>query len=236
MRKAFLCRIPFPLIHCDTELEFDEVYEFRDRYAKEWNIDLISETCPPIEETDSHLPHDARVAARKTLGLKQITERLELQGTITGIRRDEEATRAKERVFSPRGGNAGWNVKQQPPELWDYYMLNPLPGGSLRIHPLLAWSERDIWQYIKRENIPLVSLYFAKRYGEFEGKDFGGEMMRFRSIGEKGITWPVKSNAANIDEVIAELKATNQSERAGRPMGADQDAASFEKLREAGYM
>lgn len=240
MRKAFFGRVPFPLIHCDTGLEFDEVYEFQDRYCKEWGIDLISEACPPIEETDPNLPHDARIAARKTLGLQQIATRMDLKGIIAGIRRDEEATRAKERVFSPRAkpgsGDVNWNVKKQPPELWNYYMQRPPAGGSLRIHPLLGWSERDIWQYIKREHIPIVSFYFAKPYTNFEGKDFGGEMMRFRSIGEKGITWPVASSATTIDEIISELHATNQPERAGRPMGADQDAASFEKLRRAGYM
>lgn len=236
MRKAFFGRVPFPLIHCDTELEFDEVYDFRDRYAAEWNINLISEICPPLEATDPNLPPDTRVAARKTLGLKNIHERLGLRGVITGIRRDEEATRAKERIFSPRSDDASWDVQHQPPELWDYFMLTPPPSGSLRIHPLLCWSERDIWNYIKRENIPLVSLYFAKPYGKLENRDFGGEMMRFRSIGERGITWPTPSTAATIDEVIAELKATIEPERSGRPMGGDTDSASFEKLRAAGYM
>lgn len=236
MRKAFLGRVPFTMIHCDTELEFDEVYAFRDQYRAEWSIDLISEICPPIEQTDPNLPHDTRIAARKTLGLKAIGERLELKGIITGIRRDEEATRAKERVFSPRGGSADWDVKRQPPELWNYYNTFIPDGGTLRIHPLLAWSERDIWKYIKRENIPLVPLYYARKYNDLEGKDFSGQMMRFRSIGEKGITWPVPSTAATVDDIIQELEETNQPERAGRPMGADQDAASFEKLRRAGYM
>src|SRR5271154_3074647 len=102
-RKAFFGRVPFPLIHCDTGLEMDEVYAFRDRYAKEWEIDLISHPCPPIEATDATLPQAARVASRKTLGLKEVTEKHGFTGIIAGIRRDEEATRAKERVFSPRG-------------------------------------------------------------------------------------------------------------------------------------
>jgi sulfate adenylyltransferase subunit 2 len=158
------------------------------------------------------------------------------QGIITGIRRDEEATRAKERVFSPRSEASNWNIKNQPPELWQYYTTTIPEGGSVRIHPLLSWSERDIWAYIKQEQIPLVSLYFAKPYHAFEGRDFNGKMMRFRSIGERGITWPVLSNACTIDEIINELATTNTPERGGRPMGADQDESSFERLRAAGYM
>ncbi len=235
-RKAFLGRVPFPVIHCDTELEFDVVYQFRDRYVREWQLQLISERCPSIEHTDASLPEAARVGARKTLGLKQVMLRENFQGIITGIRRDEEATRAKERVFSPRSEASNWNIKEQPPELWQYYNTHIPEGGSVRIHPLLSWSERDIWAYIKREKIPIVPLYFATPYDVFEGQDFAGQMMRFRSIGERGITWPVPSNARTIDEIIDELATTNTPERGGRPMGADQDESSFERLRRAGYM
>lgn len=235
-RKAFFGQVPFPLIHCDTELEMEEVYAFRDRYAKEWNINLLSPICPPIEQTDESLPHAARVASRKTLGLKKVIEEGGFTGIIAGIRRDEEATRAKERVFSPRGETGQWDVKEQPPEFWDQYKTDYAPGTSIRIHPLLHWTELDIWRYIKRENIPVVPLYYAKMYNIFEGRDFGGAMMRFRSLGEKGITWPVVSNATTIDAIIAELETTKVSERSGRPMGADEDESSFERLRADGYM
>lgn len=235
-RKAFFGRVPFPLIHCDTGLEMDEVYAFRDTYAKEWGINLISHPCPPIEETDASLPHAARVASRKTLGLKQVIEQYGFTGIIAGIRRDEEGTRSKERYFSPRGQEGNWDVKDQPPEFWDQFKTDFAPGTSLRIHPLLHWSELDIWQYIKLENIPIVPLYFARAWHDCFGKDFGGKIMRFRSLGEKGITFPVESTAANIDEIIAELRITKVPERAGRPMGADEDESSFERLREAGYM
>lgn len=235
-RKAFFGKVPFPLIHCDTELEMDEVYAFRDRYAKEWGIDLVSHICPPIEATDATLPHAARVAARKTLGLKEVTEKLGLVGIIAGIRRDEEATRAKERVFSPRGQEGQWDVKEQPPEFWDQFKTEFAPGTSIRIHPLLHWTELDIWQYIQRENIPIVPLYYAREYRELEGRDFGGKKMRFRSLGEKGITWPIESDADTLDAIIAELKVTKVSERSGRPMGADEDESSFERLRADGYM
>ncbi len=235
-RKAFFGKIPFPLIHCDTELEMPEVYAFRDQYTKEWEVNLLSPICPPIEATDITLPHAARVASRKTLGLKKVIEEHSFVGIVAGIRRDEEATRAKERVFSPRGVEGGWDVKEQPPEFWDQYKTEFAPGTSIRIHPLLHWTELDIWLYIQRENIPIVPLYYAKKYGQFEGRDFGGKMMRFRSLGEKGITWPVESNADTIEKIIAELRVTKTSERSGRPMSADEDESSFERLRADGYM
>lgn len=235
-RKAFFGQIPFPLIHCDTELEMDEVYAFRDRYAKEWGVNLISHLCPPIEATDPTLPHAARVAARKTLGLKEVIEKNGFVGVVAGIRRDEEATRAKERVFSPRGQEGGWDVKEQPPEFWDQFKTDFAPGTSLRIHPLLHWTELDIWEYIKRENIAIVPLYYAKPYHVLEGRNLGGKIMRFRSLGEKGITWPIESGAVTLDEIIEELKTTKVSERSGRPMGADEDESSFERLRADGYM
>lgn len=235
-RKAFFGTVPFPVIHCDTALEFEEVYAFRDRYKKEWGLHLISYPCPPIEKTDASLPAGARVAARKTLGLQEALQQHGFKGIITGIRRDEEATRAKERIFSPRSGASQWNIREQPPELWECYSAHIPENGSLRIHPLLNWSERDVWTYIKREQIPVVPLYFSKPYDLFEGRDFRGAMMRFRSIGERGITWPIASQAHTIDEILAELQTTNLSERAGRPMGADEDESSFERLRTAGYM
>ena len=235
-RKAFFGQVPFPLIHCDTELEMDEVYAFRDRYSKEWGVNLLSHLCPPVEATDATLPHAARVASRKTLGLKEVVEKYGFSGIIAGIRRDEEATRAKERVFSPRGQEGNWDIKDQPPEFWDQFKTDFAPGTSLRIHPLLHWTELDIWNYIKREDIAIVPLYYARTYNELEGRDFGGKSMRFRSLGEKGITWPIESTAATLDEIIAELRVTKVSERSGRPMGADEDESSFERLRADGYM
>ena len=235
-RKAFFGQVPFPLIHCDTELEMDEVYAFRDRYSKEWGVNLIRHTCPPLEDTDVTLPHAARIASRKTLGLKEVVDKFGFVGIIAGIRRDEEATRAKERVFSPRGQEGHWDVKEQPPEFWDQFKTDYAPGTSLRIHPLLHWTELDIWLYIQREHIPIVPLYYAKKYDVLEGRDLGGKMMRFRSLGEKGITWPIESKADSIDSIIAELRVTKVSERSGRPMGADEDESSFERLRADGYM
>jgi len=227
-RKAFFGHVKFPLVHCDTGLEFDEVYAFRDRYAKEWGAELIVQACPPLEKTDASLPDAARVGARKTLGLQEVMKKHGFTGVIAGIRRDEEPTRAKERIFSPRDTQGQWQVREQPPEFWNQYNTSIPEGGSLRIHPLLNWSECDIWRYIQRENIPIVSLYFAKLYD--------GKMMRFRSIGERGITFPVESSAADIAAIIEELQLVKTAERSGRPMGANEDESSFERLRAAGYM
>jgi sulfate adenylyltransferase subunit 2 len=213
-RKAFFGHVPFPLIHCDTGLEMEEVYAYRDQYVR----------------------NDARVAARKTGGLKQAIAKHGFEAIIAGIRRDEEGTRAKERYFSPRNADAQWDVKNQPPEFWNQFATSFPPGTHVRVHPLLHWTELDIWQYIERENIPVVPLYFAREYGEFFGQNYGGKMMRFRSLGEKGITFPLPSTASNISEIIAELKVTKTPERAGRPMGADKDESSFERLRADGYM
>jgi len=235
-RKSFFGHVPFPLIHCDTGLEMDEVYAFRDVYVKEWGVNLISHICPPLEATDATLPPAARVAARKTLALKEVALKYGFTGIIVGIRRDEEATRAKERVFSPRGQEGGWDVKDQPPEFWDQFKTDFAPGTSIRIHPLLHWTELDIWHYIRRENIAVVPLYFARTYHQLDGREFGGKLMRFRSLGEKGITWPIESSAATLDAIIEELKVTKVSERSGRPMGADEDESSFERLRADGYM
>jgi sulfate adenylyltransferase subunit 2 len=207
----------------DTGNEFDEVYAFRDKYVKEWGLSYINGECPPIEETDPSLPPKSRAAARKTLGLKRILEQYQFKGILLGIRRDEQAIRSKERVFSPRHATGEWNFKDQPLEFWDQYRTELSPNMHMRIHPLLDWTELDIWQYIKRENIPVVPLYFASNG------------LRYRSLGEKDITHPIQSDAATIDEIIAELKVTKQPDRAGRAMDHEQEDA-FEKLRSSGYM
>jgi len=222
-RKAFFGRVPFPVMHVDTGKKFAEMYAFRERYSREWGLNLILEQCPPIDAVDPTLPPAARSAARKTEGLKLALAKHQFDGLIAGIRRDEEATRAKERFFSPRGNSGGWNVKDQPPELWDQYNTTVPEGAHLRIHPILQWTEVDIWAYTKRENIPAISLYFAKN-----GK-------RYRSLGDEDITNPVPSTASTIDEILAELSETRTPERAGRAMDHESEDA-FERLRTAGYL
>ena len=222
-RKAFLGRVPFPVIQLDTEQELDEVYQFRDERVADWELNLHVELCPPEEQMDPTLPPASRAAARKTMGLRTLLERDRYRGIIAGIRRDEQSTRAKERVFSPRSLDGSWDFRDQPPEFWDQYKTDFPDGTHVRIHPLLHWTEVDIWRYTKRENIPIVSLYLSR-----DGK-------RYRSLGEKNITFPIDSDAATIDDIIAELEATRTPERAGRAMDHESEDA-FERLRSSGYM
>ena len=222
-KKAFFGHVPFPLVHVDTGNKFPEMYAFRDRYAAEWGIELIVGDCPPLEEMDQDLPPATRRAQRKTRGLKDLIEREGFDGICAGIRRDEEGTRAKERVFSPRSVDAAWDVRDQPPELWGQYNTDFPPGTHVRVHPILHWSELDIWRYIAREGIPVVDLYFAR-----DGK-------RYRSLGDQDITHPVTSEAATIEAIIAELEQTHVAERSGRAMDHEAED-SFERLRTEGYM
>ena len=222
-RKAFFGHVPFPLLFCDTGKKFPEMYAFQKRYAAEWGVELVVEDCPPIEEIDPTLPPASRSAARKTEALKRLVARRGLDAAIAGIRRDEEGTRGKERVFSPRGADAEWNFRDQPPEFWDQYKTEFPPGTHIRVHPILEWTEIDIWRYIRREGIPVVALYFARN-----GK-------RYRSLGDRDITFPVDSDAASVDEIVAELERTRIAERSGRAMDHESEDA-FERLRSAGYM
>ncbi len=222
-RKAFFGHVPFPAVHIDTEKKLPEMYAFRDHYAKEWNLRFVSGTCPPIEDMDPSLPPAARSAARKTAGLKAMVREKGYDGLIVGIRRDEEGTRAKERIFSARDSKGGWDVRGQKPEFWDQFNTEFPPGAHIRVHPLLHWTEIDIWRYIERENIPVVDLYFSK----------GGK--RYRSLGDADITFPVESHAANVAEIIAELEHTKVAERSGRAMDHEAED-SFERLRADGYL
>ncbi len=221
--KAFLGKIPFPLVHVDTGKKFNEMYSFRDEFVKKWKLNLIKGTCPPLEEIDASLPPAARSAARKTEGLKEILKNRKFKGIIAGIRRDEQSTRAKERIFSPRDESGSWNVKNQPPEFWDQSNFNYPESVHVRVHPLLEWTELDIWEYIHFEKIPVVDLYFSKN-----GK-------RYRSLGDKDITFPVKSSAKTTEDIIEELKVSKISERSGRAMDHEEENV-FERLRTKGYM
>jgi len=223
VRKAFLGEVPFPLVLLDTGMEFPEVYEFLDRLVEQWKLPVLSEQCPPESSVDQTLPPAARHAARKTAGLRALLLREGYRGLILGIRRDEQAIRAKERIFSPRNADGSWDARTQPPELWEYFPYEVPDGAHVRIHPLLHWTELDIWRYTRREKIPYVPLYLARNG------------MRYRSLGESNITVPVPSTADTLDAVIEELRTTRLPERAGRTMDRESEDA-FERLRASGYM
>ena len=224
-RKAFFGQVPFPLIHIDTSYKIPEMIAFRDRVAKDWKLNLIVGQNKEALAAGMN-PGLGRVTccgALKTEALKAVIDAHGFNGVIAGIRRDEEGTRSKERVFSPRGQNAQWDFRDQPPEFWDQFKTDFAPGTHVRIHPLLHWTELDIWRYIRRENIPVVDLYFAK-----DGK-------RYRSLGCAPCTTPIASSAATVDEIILELETTRVSERSGRAQDKEAEDA-FERLRAEGYM
>ncbi|OXU15251.1 sulfate adenylyltransferase subunit CysD [Sedimentisphaera salicampi] len=225
VRKAFFGKIPFPIMHIDTSYKFQEIYDFRNKYAEKWDLDLkVAKNEKALAEGMG--PDKGKFECcnqLKTLALKNAIADYQFKALLLGIRRDEHGIRAKERVFSPRDQDFEWDYKNQPPELWDQYKTKAAQEEHLRVHPLLGWREVDIWEYVKRENIPVPSLYFAKN-----GK-------RYRSIGCETCCGPVDSNAETIDDIIAELKSTKVSERSGRAQDKEDDYM-MQKLRTLGYM
>ena len=224
-RKAFFGKIPFPVIHIDTSYKFPKMYKFRDRYAKEWGLKLI------IGRNEKAIkagmcPEKGRLGcctALKTEALKLTIAKHGFKALLLGIRRDEHGIRAKERFFSPRNQEFKWDYKNQPPELWDQYKTKVETEEHIRVHPLLHWTELNVWQYVKREKIPITTMYFAK----------GGK--RFRSLGCVPCCKPIKSNASNVDEIVEELKKTKIAERSGRAQDKE-TAYMMQKLRSLGYM
>lgn len=228
-RKAFFGHVPFPLVHVDTTYKIPSMIDYRDRVCREWNLELIvGKNEEALKAGDTYpLGRATRVECCGRLkkdALKAVLDHHAFNGVIVGVRRDEEPTRAKERYFSPRDKNMEWNVEDQPPELWDQFNTDFAPGAHIRIHPLLHWTELNIWEYIERESIPIIPLYFANEKGE-----------RYRSIGCFPCTFPIKSDARTVPEIIAELRQTRTPERAGRAQDKESEDA-FEKLRRDGYM
>jgi len=225
IRRAFFGKIPFPILHIDTIYKFKEIYDFRDKYTKEWNLKLI---IARNEDAISNGVGPDRGKFRccnelKTVALKKAIAKHGFRALYLGIRRDEHGIRAKERFFSPRDEDFEWDYKHQPPELWDQYKTKAAEEEHIRVHPLLGWREIDVWEYVKRENIPVTGLYFAEN-----GK-------RFRSIGCETCCRPVDSDADTIVKVIEELNTTKISERSGRAQDKE-NAYTMQKLRSLGYM
>lgn len=251
-RKAFFDHVPFPLVHIDTNYKIPEMIEYRDRLAKEWKLNMVygqNEDALKNKQTFPDGNADRLTCCRhlKTEALKHTLEgswkryRLNHQsgeyevdkntepytGVIVGARSDEEGSRSKERYFSPRDQENLWDVGDQPPEFWNQFKTDFAPGTHLRIHPLLDWTELNIWEYIQRENIPTVSLYYDK-----------GEGKRYRSLGCWPCTFPIQSKSKNAGEIIEELssgKLKNIAERSGRAQDKD-DGGGLETLRRDGYM
>jgi sulfate adenylyltransferase subunit 2 len=251
-RKAFFGHVPFPLIHIDTTFKIPEMIAYRDRLAAEWGLNLIYGQNQAALSDGKTFPAGAvdRITCcrlLKTEALKRTlsgewpryrynhaTRRYEVDkntepftGVIVGVRADEEGSRSKERYFSARSEVGRWDVGDQAPEFWNQYKTDFAPGTHVRIHPLLDWTELDIWEYIEREQIPTVSLYYDHGTGK-----------RYRSLGCGPCTAPVESTAKDVAEIIVELKTgkfANVAERSGRAQDKD-DGGGLEKLRRDGYM
>ena len=254
-RKAFYpSPPPFPLLHVDTRWKFQEMYQFRDYMAKKAGMELIVHTNPEgIERDISPLVHGSALHTdiMKTDGLKQALDKYGFDAAFGGARRDEEKSRAKERVFSFRTENHRWDPKNQRPELWNLYNGHKKPKQSMRVFPISNWTELDIWQYIYRENIPIVPLYFAEprpvierdgmlmmvddeRLKLMPDESVAIKNIRFRTLGCYPLTGAIESQADSLEAIILELLQARTSERQGRAIDND-SAASMEKKKQEGY-
>ena len=254
-RKAFYpAPPPFPLLHIDTRWKFQEMYLFRDFMARESGMDLLVHTKPDaIEKNINPFDHGSALHTdiTKTEGLKQALDHYKFDVVFGGARRDEEKSRAKERVFSFRTSTHRWDPKNQRPELWNLYNTRKSPDESIRVFPLSNWTELDIWQYIYQENIPMVPLYFAKprpvvvrpemimmvddeRCRLLPGEEVQIRKVRFRTLGCYPLTGAVESEAETLEDVLLEIIHARQSERQGRKIDTD-SAGSMEKKKQEGY-
>ena len=251
-RKAFLGHVPFPLVHIDTHYKIPEMIEYRDRLTRQWRLDMIYGVNEQALQARQAFPdgNADRLTCCRLLKTEALKHTLDGQwpryrfshaadcyevdkntepftGVIVGLRADEEGSRSKERCFSARDRQSEWDIAEQPPEFWNQYKTDFAPGTHVRIHPLLDWTELNVWEYIDRENIPTVSLY----YNQGDGK-------RYRSLGCWPCTFPIASQAGNPKEIIEELRSgqlSNIAERSGRAQDAE-DGGSLETLRREGYM
>ena len=254
-RKAFFpSKLPFPLLHVDTTWKFQAMYEFRARMVKEADAELLVYQNPECVRLGIN-PFDHGSSTHtdmwKTEGLKQALDKWGFDAAFGGARRDEEKSRAKERVFSIRSEQHRWDPKQQRPELWHLYNVRRTKGESIRVFPLSNWTELDIWQYIYLEQIPIVPLYFAEKRPVVErdgtlimvdddrmrlhpGEKPMMKSVRFRTLGCYPLTGAVESEASTLTQIIQEMLLTTTSERQGRVIDHD-SAGSMEKKKQEGY-
>jgi sulfate adenylyltransferase subunit 2 len=244
-RKAFFGHVPFPLVHIDTSYKIPSMIAYRDKLAREWKLQMVvGQNREALADGMNHTRgRMICCGALKTEALKHTLDgtwpRMRLgpdgeyheeqggepfTGVIVGARADEEGSRSKERYFSPRDQNSDWAIADQPPELWNQFKTDFAPGTHVRIHPLLDWTETNIWEYIERERVPIIDLYFDKGTGR-----------RYRSLGCEPCTGSVRSTACTPEQIITELRRTNIPERAGRAQDQE-DTYAMEKLRREGYM
>ena len=253
--KAFAPgKVPFPLMHIDSKWKFNEMIEFRDQYAKDHGWDLIVEyNKEAFEQGVGPFTHGSKVHTdlMKTQALLAALKKHKFDAAFGGARRDEEKSRAKERIYSFRDQYQQWDPKNQRPELWDIYNARVNKGESIRVFPLSNWTELDIWQYIRLENIPIVPLYFAKerpivdqdgsmimvddeRMPKEIADQAENKMVRFRTLGCYPLTGAIESDATTIEDIVAEMMTTTKSERSTRVIDFDQEASMEQKKRE-GY-
>ena len=254
-QKAFYpSKLPFPLMHVDTTWKFREMISFRDEMARKLGAKLIVHINQDgIDRGIGPFTHGSAVHTdvMKTESLKQALDKYKFDVAFGGARRDEEKSRAKERIFSFRTSDHRWDPKNQRPELWKLYNTRKAPGESIRVFPLSNWTELDIWQYIHLEKIPIVPLYFSAKRPVVErngtlimvddarmplepGEEPMMKMVRFRTLGCYPLTGAIESEAANLTEIIQEMLLTTTSERQGRVIDHDQ-SASMEKKKQEGY-
>ncbi|MDV8067300.1 sulfate adenylyltransferase subunit CysD [Rhodococcus sp. IEGM 1366] len=254
-RKAFYpSKLPFPLLHVDTTWKFREMYGLRDETAAAPDLDLLVYKNPEcVEKGINPFTHGSAVHTDmwKTEGLKQALDHYKFDAAFGGARRDEEKSRAKERIFSIRSAAHRWDPKQQRPELWRMYNVRKSPGESLRVFPLSNWTELDVWEYVRQEQIPIVPLYFAAKRPVVErdgalimvdddrmpllpGETPELKSVRFRTLGCYPLTGAVESTATTLTDIIQEMLLTTTSERQGRVIDHD-SSASMEKKKQEGY-
>jgi sulfate adenylyltransferase subunit 2 len=254
MKAFYPAKPPFPLLHVDTTFKFREMIKFRDDTAERLGLELIVHTNPDgLAANINPFTHGSSryTDIMKTVALKQALNAGKYDAAIGGARRDEEKSRAKERVFSHRSGDHVWDPKNQRPELWSLFNTRINPGENMRVFPLSNWTETDIWAYIYLENIPMSELYLAKerpvvqrdgqlfmldddRFPLEEGEQPEMRSIRFRTLGCYPLTAAIESTASTLAEVILEMRSTHTSERSGRVIDKDQ-AASMEKKKKEGY-
>jgi sulfate adenylyltransferase subunit 2 len=251
--KAFAPgKIPFPLMHVDTQWKFREMYRFRQLMAEKYEVDIKVWINPEGKDKVSPFSHgsEKHTQVMKTEGLKQALDHYGFDAAFGGARRDEEKSRAKERVYSFRNEFHQWDPKNQRPELWNLYNAKINKGESIRVFPLSNWTELDIWLYLLREDIPIVPLYFAadrpvverdgvlimvddERMPLREGESPTTKKVRFRTLGCYPLTGAVESNAETLEEIVQEMLLTTTSERQGRVIDADN--SSMEEKKKDGY-